>query len=215
MPSSPRREGDPLCVIAGARSDHPARALVRPQVRDLVVRAAELEAEDRLQVLALQQDVDPEPARQPGGRIEGRLTAHVVHAARQDQPQHLIAARRCSRGPQGVRYGHGPSDYMRREPTKCLRETVYPRQTVYTAQTEVAMSISAGNDADGPPPGVRLLGWARRPVLAACLLATALFAAWRLAPPGDAAPERPVSTEPATTTLRPARVRADARVSPV
>jgi HlyD family secretion protein len=64
------------------------------------------------------------------------------------------------------------------------------------------MSISAGNDADGPPPGVRLLGWARRPVLAACLLATALFAAWRLAPPGDAAPERPVSTEPAATTLR-------------
>jgi HlyD family secretion protein len=65
------------------------------------------------------------------------------------------------------------------------------------------MSISAGNDADRHPPGVRLLGWAHRRLLTACLLATAIFAVWRLAPPGDAAPERPVSTEPAATRLSP------------
>ena len=65
------------------------------------------------------------------------------------------------------------------------------------------MSFSARSDADGPSIGVRLLGWARRPVLAACLLATALFAVWRLAPPGDAAPERSQSTEPAPTLLSP------------
>jgi HlyD family secretion protein len=65
------------------------------------------------------------------------------------------------------------------------------------------MSISAGNDADRHPPGVRLLGWAHRRLLTACLLATAIFAVWRLAPPGDAAAERPVSTEPAATRLSP------------
>jgi HlyD family secretion protein len=65
------------------------------------------------------------------------------------------------------------------------------------------MSISAGNDADRHPPGVRLLGWAHRRLPTACLLATAIFAVWRLAPPGDAAPERPVSTEPAATRLSP------------
>jgi hypothetical protein len=65
------------------------------------------------------------------------------------------------------------------------------------------MSISAGSDGDGPPPDVRLLGWGRRRLLAACLFATALFAVWRLAPPGDAAPERPHSTAPAAAPIRP------------
>jgi biotin carboxyl carrier protein len=65
------------------------------------------------------------------------------------------------------------------------------------------MSISAGSDGDGHPSRVRLLGRVRRPVLAACLLAAGLFAVWRLAPPGDAAPERPPSTEPAAAPLSP------------
>jgi HlyD family secretion protein len=65
------------------------------------------------------------------------------------------------------------------------------------------MSISAGSDADRPPPGVRLLGWARRPLLTACLLATAIFVVWRLAPPGDAASEGPAATEAAATRLSP------------
>ena len=66
------------------------------QVRDAVVGAAQLEAEDRLQVLALEQHVVAEPRRQPRRRVERRLLRHVVDAARQDQPQHRVGIRTCS-----------------------------------------------------------------------------------------------------------------------
>ncbi len=72
----------------------PALAVMMPrarsrvgEVRDLVVGAAQLEAEDRLQVLALEQHLVAEAARQPRRRVERRLARHVVDAAGQDVVQ--------------------------------------------------------------------------------------------------------------------------------
>ena len=76
------REGDALRVVAGARGDDAARALGFGHVRDPVVGAAQLVAEDRLQVLALQEDLVAEPARQAIGRIQRRYLRDVVDAAR-------------------------------------------------------------------------------------------------------------------------------------
>ena len=51
------------------------------QMRDLVVGAAQLEAEDRLQILALEQHVVAETLGQAWRRVERRLARHVVDAA--------------------------------------------------------------------------------------------------------------------------------------
>ena len=88
-----RGEGDALRVIAGARRDDAARALGVGEVGDPVVGAAQLVAEDRLQVLALEQDLVAEPPRQPRRRLERRLVRDVVDAAGQDQPQHRVGGR--------------------------------------------------------------------------------------------------------------------------
>ena len=98
-----RREGDALRVVAGADGDHAARALGLGQVRDAVVGAAQLEAEDRLQVLALEQDRAAQPARQARRRVERRLPADVVDAAGQDQPQHAVDG---GNGSGRIRRGH-------------------------------------------------------------------------------------------------------------
>ena len=86
----PRRVRDALRVIAGACGDHAARALGVGHVGDPVVGAAQLVAEDRLQVLALEEHLVPEPPRQVQRGFERRLVRHVVHAAREDQPQHGV-----------------------------------------------------------------------------------------------------------------------------
>ena len=52
-----RRERHALGMIAGAGGEHAARPLVGRQVRHAVVGAPQLEAEDRLQVFTLQEDV--------------------------------------------------------------------------------------------------------------------------------------------------------------
>ena len=70
-------------MIAGAGGDDAAGALLGRQMRDLVVGAAQLEAEDRLQVLALEQHLVVQPLRQPRGGVERRLARHVVDAAGQ------------------------------------------------------------------------------------------------------------------------------------
>jgi HlyD family secretion protein len=91
---------------------------------------------------------------------------------------------------------------MRHETTKPLADPSILGRRLILRNTEVAMSVTSGSDADGPPR-VQLLGWARRALLAACLLATAVFAMWRLAPTGAAAPERPPAAEPAATPISP------------
>ena len=50
-----RRERDPLRMVAGGGGDHAALERRRGQLRHLVVRAAQLEREHRLHVLALEQ----------------------------------------------------------------------------------------------------------------------------------------------------------------
>ena len=82
-----------LGVVAGARGDDTARPFFGAQMRDPVVSAAQFVAEDRLQVLPLQQDLVLQAARQAWCRIERRLLGHVVDAAGQDQPEHLVRRR--------------------------------------------------------------------------------------------------------------------------
>ena len=79
-----------LRMVAGARRDHPARALGLGHVRDAVVGAAQLVAEDRLQILALEQHFVAETARQPVCPVERRLVRHVVDAAVEDQAEHCF-----------------------------------------------------------------------------------------------------------------------------
>ena len=79
-----------LGVVAGARRDDATRALGIRHVRDPVVRAAQLVAEDRLQVLALEQDLVLQPARQVDRRLERGLVGDVIHPAGQDQPEHRV-----------------------------------------------------------------------------------------------------------------------------
>ena len=90
QPEFARGVGDALRVIAGARGDDAARALLGREVCDAVVRAAQLETEDRLLILALEEDRVPEPPRQPPRRIERRLPGHVVHTAGQNVVEELV-----------------------------------------------------------------------------------------------------------------------------
>ena len=83
----PRRRADKrhaLRVVAGRGADHAALRGRVVQRGDLVVGAAQLEREDRLQVLALEQDVVAQPARQPAGRLERGLDRDVVDARLED-----------------------------------------------------------------------------------------------------------------------------------
>src|SRR6185312_12944425 len=73
-------ERDALRVIAGRRAYHAAARDCLREMRDLVVGAAQLEREDRLQVLALEQNARAEPLREPWRRIERRFDRYVVNA---------------------------------------------------------------------------------------------------------------------------------------
>src|SRR5439155_6074392 len=92
---APRGVGDALCMIARAGGDDAASALVLGQVRHAVVGAAQLEAEDRLLVFALEQHRVPEASGQPRREIERRLARDVVDAARQDVVEQPVNARRA------------------------------------------------------------------------------------------------------------------------
>ena len=92
------RKRDALRVVARAGRDHAAGALRVGQVGNAVVRAAQLEAEDRLQVLALEKDGPSQASRESWRHIQRRLAADVVHAAREDQPQHLFDGGRGETG---------------------------------------------------------------------------------------------------------------------
>ena len=89
QPELSRGIGDALRVIAGAGRDDAARALLGGEMRDAVVRAAQLEAEDRLLILALEQHVVAEPPRQTSRRFERRFARHVVHTAGQNVVKEL------------------------------------------------------------------------------------------------------------------------------
>ncbi|MNQ40002.1 hypothetical protein D3C85_536410 [compost metagenome] len=79
-----RRQRHALRVIARRGADDAARQLGLAQGGDLVVGAANLEREDRLQVLALQQGGTVEPRRQPLQRVQRGFLGHVIDAGGQD-----------------------------------------------------------------------------------------------------------------------------------
>ncbi len=86
-PQLARRQRDALRVVAGAGRDHAAAERGRRQVDHLVVGAAQLEAEDRLQILALEQDLGAETRRQQRRDVERRLDGDVVDAGVEDPLQ--------------------------------------------------------------------------------------------------------------------------------
>ena len=71
-----RREGDALCVVAGAAGHDTVTALLLAELTDLIVGAAHLEAAGHLQILGLQIHlcVRHEPRR----RDEIRLPRHIL-----------------------------------------------------------------------------------------------------------------------------------------
>ncbi len=75
-----RGQGYALRVIARRSTDDPARRDRRRQVRDLVVGAAQLEGEHRLQVFALELDAIAEAARETRGRLERRFDRNIIDA---------------------------------------------------------------------------------------------------------------------------------------
>ena len=86
-------QGHPLGVVAGAGGDHAPRKLASAEARHLVVGAAQLEAEHRLQVFPLQQHPVVQAPRQVRRRIQGRFDRHVVDPGPQDPLQHVAAGR--------------------------------------------------------------------------------------------------------------------------
>ena len=85
----PRRERDPLGMVAGGGGDHaadvaPRGALVGEQDVDAVERAAALEREDALLVLALEQHRGAGAGGQQRRGVQPRLGTDVVDAGRQD-----------------------------------------------------------------------------------------------------------------------------------
>ena len=78
------RQGHALRVIAGRGADHAPLERLAWQADHLVVGAAQLEREDRLQILALEPDGAAEPLRQARHRIERALDRDVVDAGGED-----------------------------------------------------------------------------------------------------------------------------------
>jgi hypothetical protein len=88
------RQGDTLGVVAGRGADDAALEGGRAEAGHLVVGAAQLEAEHRLHVLALQENLVVDAHRQIGSRVEGRLNRHVVHLGGEDLLE-IIGVRRA------------------------------------------------------------------------------------------------------------------------
>ena len=103
-----RSERHALRVVAGRRGDHAALQLLARQPRHLVVGAAQLEALDGLQVLALQQDAIAEALGQARRLLERRLDRNVVHPRRQDATQILLGRHRHPSPCFHRRYHAGP-----------------------------------------------------------------------------------------------------------
>ena len=79
--AGPRRERNPLGMIARARTDHATGTFGIRQMGDPVVGAPKLEAEYWLEILTLEQDLRSQPGRQPRCDIERRLPRHIVDPA--------------------------------------------------------------------------------------------------------------------------------------
>ena len=73
-----RRECHTLRVVPGRSADNAALRRSLRQVRDLVVRTAQLEGEHGLQILALEQHAIAQAARQTFRGLERRFDRHIV-----------------------------------------------------------------------------------------------------------------------------------------
>ncbi|MCY1361949.1 hypothetical protein D9M69_486450 [compost metagenome] len=73
-----------LRMVAGGGGDHAALQLLAGQLRQLVVGAANLEGEHRLQILALEQDLVAQPLGKLAGRLQGSFHGDVVDARGED-----------------------------------------------------------------------------------------------------------------------------------
>ncbi|MNR37121.1 hypothetical protein D3C85_1551140 [compost metagenome] len=87
---APRGKRDTLSMVTRRGTDHSATHLLRRQLCDLVVGAAELEAEHGLLVFALQENLIAEPARQLSSRLQRSFHGHVVHTGREDPIQVFV-----------------------------------------------------------------------------------------------------------------------------
>ncbi|CAE6808102.1 hypothetical protein R69927_06032 [Paraburkholderia domus] len=96
-----RRQRHALRMIARRRGNHPAFQRLRRNVRHLVVRAAHLEREHRLVVLALQINRIGKACRQIRRAFEFGLAGHVVDARGQGFLQVVVAQRHAVSG-----FGH-------------------------------------------------------------------------------------------------------------
>jgi hypothetical protein len=77
-------ERHPLRMVTGARRDHALLQPRRRQPRHFVIRAAQLEREYRLQVLALEEQPVSHALGKRGRELERRFARHVVHPRFQD-----------------------------------------------------------------------------------------------------------------------------------
>ena len=91
------REGDALRVVAGRGRDDAARQRFARQARHLVIGAADLEREDRLEVFALEQHAVVEPRRQRGQGVERRADRDVVDARGEDAARVVVEVHRVGR----------------------------------------------------------------------------------------------------------------------
>ena len=74
-----RRERNALRMIARRSADHATLELFGGKTGDLVISATQLEGENRLQILALQQNLVAEPCRKVAGQVERRFDGHIVN----------------------------------------------------------------------------------------------------------------------------------------
>ena len=79
-----RREGNALGMIAGRGTDDALVARRRREACDAVIGAADLERKDRLQVLALQQDLAVKARAEARHRVKGALDRHVIDTGIED-----------------------------------------------------------------------------------------------------------------------------------
>jgi hypothetical protein len=79
-----RRQRDALRMIAGRGANDTPRALFGRERGHLVVGAAQLEGEDRLQILALEADAGAQPGGEPRHAVERALDRHVIDAGAED-----------------------------------------------------------------------------------------------------------------------------------
>ena len=90
MPRWRAEKATPWAWLPALAAMTPRARSARRQVRDAVVRAAELEAEDRLQIFALEEHGVAQALGQARRSVERRLLRDVVDPARQDEPQHRL-----------------------------------------------------------------------------------------------------------------------------